>query len=75
MTTSRGAGPLKTYQLWRSDAEGSLTFIEEGTDVHASMLEPDAKLIWTVKATSWNEAQAKKHDFLGWAPYKPMDDK
>jgi len=25
-----------------------------------------------VSSIDWNEAQAKKHAFLGWEPYKPM---
>jgi hypothetical protein len=27
---------------------------------------------WTIDAQDWNEAHKKKHEFLGWEPYKPM---
>jgi len=35
-------------------------------------LEDDAKLVWSVEAESWDEAQTKKHEYLGWEPYKPI---
>jgi hypothetical protein len=34
-----------------------------------------ARCLWTVEASSWEAAQAAKHDFLGWEPYQPLPDK
>ena len=38
------------------------------------LLEPGARLIWTVEATNWVEAMRLYHEFQGWEPYRPMDD-
>jgi hypothetical protein len=63
---------MKRYELWHSAADGEYTFFP----ADAAALHPDrgagARLIWTVDAASWEEAQAKKHEFLGWEPYQPM---
>lgn len=64
----------KTYELWHSSTSNSHTFFESGHPDRSVVLEPDAVLIWTVTADSYDEAQAKKNEYLGWAPYKPIAD-
>lgn len=58
------------YELWHSESEGCHTFFP--SNQRPDDLEPDARLIWTVEAATWEEAQAAKHQFLGWEPYRPM---
>ena len=60
----------KTYTLYSSESEDSYTFFEENDKGNFKLLPKDAKLIWKVTATSWFEAQTKKHEYLGWEPYK-----
>lgn len=59
------------YELWQLE-DGYEFFPESNTSAKDS-LSPEAKLIWTVEAVSWDEAQTKKHEYLGWEPYKPME--
>ncbi len=61
------------YELWHSEQENSYTFCEAGRGGEC-LLPSDARCIWTVEAASWEEAQAQKHSYLGWEPYKPMHD-
>lgn len=62
-----------TYELWHSQTAGCHTFFPSGSAA-AEQLEPDAVLIWSTEAESWEDAQRQKHEFLGWEPYVPMDD-
>lgn len=63
---------MKRYELWHSAADGEYTFFPaDDADLHPDRGE-GARLIWTVDAASWDEAQAKKHEFLGWEPYPPI---
>ncbi len=62
------------YELWHSATENAFTFFPSESSPTQGALEPDARQLWTVEAATWNEAQAKKHEFLGWEPYIPMED-
>ena len=59
------------YELWQDDVEGSLSFFPEDSDSFRSFLGPDARLVWSCLAESWEQAQSMKHQHLGWEPYKP----
>jgi len=58
------------YELWHSESEGGHTFFPSSQ--RPEDLPDDARLIWTVEASSWEAAQTAKHDFLGWEPYRAM---
>ena len=60
----------KVYELY--EAGSGYTFLEKENPNRDQLLDADAKLIWEVEAASWDEAQATKHEFLGWEPYRPM---
>jgi hypothetical protein len=60
------------YELWHSESESSYDRFASGDKGNADMLPPDAHLIWTVEAESWDDACRKQHEFLGWEPYKPV---
>lgn len=38
------------------------------------LLSPNAKLLHTVRAKTWEEAMTIHHQLMGWEPYKPMVD-
>ncbi len=65
-----GEGAAIRYELWQDDA--SLSFFSQSDESMRRLLSPSARLVWTCNAHSWQEAQALKHEHLGWAPYKPM---
>lgn len=65
------------YELWGTPDRTSLTFT--GAEAISNYkrqgaVEPDAKLIWTVDADSYNEASTLYHEYMGWEPYRPMDE-
>jgi hypothetical protein len=60
------------YELWFSDSEGCHTFFP--ATQRAPDLPAHARLIWTCEARDWEEAQRKKHEFLGWEPYVSGDE-
>ena len=62
------------YELWHSkhgDCDVHSLMAQDALDKQVT-LEPNAVVIWTVDAASWDEARRKQHEFLGWEPYKPM---
>lgn len=59
------------YDL-REEPMDSLTFFPVSNESARALLGKDAELVWSCVASSWDEAQTKKHEFLGWKPYVPM---
>ena len=57
------------YELWYSESDSSYAFFASGHKDRAGCFEPDAKMIWTVEADTWDEAKRKKDAFLGWADH------
>jgi hypothetical protein len=56
--------PLLSYELWQ-EADGFSFFVEDNESARR-LLVPNATLIWSCTASSWEEAQARKEQFLGW---------
>ncbi len=66
---------MKRYELWRSRADGLReSFFPADNDSARNSLEPDARLIWTCEASSWNEAQQKRTDFMDWGRYRTIEE-
>lgn len=68
---------LTSWELWagyEGDDDTSVAVYAFGPAPYGERLEADYKwrLIWTVEASSYNDAQRKKHEYLGWESYKPM---
>jgi hypothetical protein len=59
------------FELWQNADKSSVTLIPAGSEQHRRLIEPDATLIWTVEADSFEAALAAQHEYLGWEPYKP----
>ena len=57
------------FELWKMDAGHA--FFEVTNESARRLLQPGARLVWSVEATSWHEARARMHEYLGWEPYKP----
>jgi hypothetical protein len=57
------------YELWED--ESGVSFFPASDITFRNLLSPTAKLIWSCEAESWEEAQSKKHQYLGWGPYVP----
>ncbi len=39
-----------------------------------SVVEVGSTIIWSVEASSWDDAMARWHEWKGYEPYRPMDD-
>ena len=63
---------VKRYELWEEDGGNSHSFFPEDNKSARDLLSKDARLVWAIEAASWDEAQVKKHEYLGLEPYKPM---
>jgi len=61
---------LVHYELWQD--EDGLSFFPENSDSFRKLLSANARLIWSCEARSWHEAQALKHEHLGWEAYRPL---
>lgn len=69
------AEPMKTYELWRSTADGLRdSFFQAGSEFAYRLLEPDARLIWVTEASSWEEAQQQRYDFMDWGLYRRQEE-
>ncbi len=62
------------YELWSSASESSYSFFPADNDRTRDSLAPDAKLVCVIEATSWNKAQQKRYDFMGWGHYKTFEE-
>lgn len=60
----------ETYELWQSE-DGEYDFFLQTNAKARQLLPPKARLLCMIEALSWEEAQRKKHEFLGWEPYRP----
>ena len=66
-------GEKEEYQLWGSEKVRSHTFLSSSSyEKNKHLLEDDAKLIWSVKNTSFLLACKEKNKFLGFDEYIPM---
>jgi hypothetical protein len=57
------------FELWKVGTGHA--FFEFSNEAARKLLPPNAKLVWSVEATSWEDARARMHRYLGWQPYKP----
>lgn len=64
----------KRYELWWSEIEESHSFFPEDNKSARNLLAEDAILEWSIEASSWIEAQTKRHQYQGLEPYKPMQE-
>ena len=58
------------YELWQEP--DSYSFFEQGNEQARKLMSPEALLVWSCEASSWEHACAERNDFLGWKPYVPM---
>ena len=71
MSANEESRVSERYELWKSAKEG-YSFFPEKNDSARRLLPSDATLVTVIVATSWEEAQTKKHEYLGLEPYKTM---
>jgi hypothetical protein len=53
------------YELWE-ESGGDLGFFPESNLSARALLTAGARLIWSCEAVTWEDAQAKKREYLGW---------
>lgn len=65
---------IQTFEAWQ-DPEGATTFASSAAIVEyrtKKLLSDSAVHIYTVEASSWEEAMAVHHLRMGYGPYKPQ---
>lgn len=62
------------YEVWEDTEAITCAPVEKIREEKATgLIAPDAKLLHTIEASTWNEAMIQYHELMGWEPYKPMD--
>jgi hypothetical protein len=61
------------FELWRSESESSYMLLLEGDAASDHVKPEDAKVVWTIEASTYEEALEKRNEFLGWGEYKRME--
>jgi hypothetical protein len=59
------------FELWKLGA-GYALFAQDNESAR-KLLEPGAKLTWTVEASSWSEARRRFVALMNREPYRPAD--
>lgn len=55
------------------EGSGGITALVKGNKQKHIILEPDDKLIKTIRGKNWNDCMRKHHKLMGWEPYKPIE--
>jgi hypothetical protein len=66
-------GQMKQFELWRAEGDCiALSVCNVGPDGDAcrTLLEPDAKIIWTFEGYSHIDTMQKYYDYMDWGIYK-----
>ena len=66
----RDKHPPKRYELWESSQGCVQSYFPEDNVAALATLERDAVMIWSCVAESYVEVQERRHERLGWPPYK-----
>lgn len=65
------------YELWENHGDEidaySFFAVDENYESQIKLLEPNAKLTWSVEADSYNEAMNLYHNKMNWEDYKPIE--
>jgi hypothetical protein len=69
---------FEVYEIW-GDAEsgvGTLISTQKGiSDMRSKgLVEPELSPLYSLRASSWEEAMTYHHEHNGWEPYVPMRD-
>lgn len=65
---------MNKYDLWYSESECCYTMFPAEHDPATHGVEEDAVLLKTFEVPTWEDARCKQHEFLGWEPYKPLEE-
>jgi len=62
---------MTLFELWHSESESSysLRYFPDIADYHVR--PSDERVVWSVRADSYEAALQKRNEFLGWAPESP----
>ena len=68
------------FELWKSEDGSEYTFLPHWSIVKCPQLKKDSDdkdqiMIWSVEADTWDEACTKYHEYMGWEPYIPFDER
>lgn len=60
------------FEVWESEEEGSISLFDEDNSSARSMLEPDAKHIYSIRAATYEEAMQAHYDACDYGTYIPI---
>ncbi|MDC7684759.1 hypothetical protein PQU92_15850 [Asticcacaulis sp. BYS171W] len=66
--------PDLLHEYWQDDGSGSFGPVREGSDQFRLRMNPDARLVFSLYASSWNQAMQLRNERLGYGDYQPIED-
>jgi len=65
--------PELLHEYWENDDGGSFGPVRERDDQLRPTLLPDARFVFSLRASSWHQAMQAHNERLGYGDYRPMD--
>jgi hypothetical protein len=66
--------PDLLHEYWETADGGEFGAVGERSDQLRRTLAPDARLVFRLRASSWDEAMRHHHERLGYGEYSPVDE-
>jgi hypothetical protein len=63
--------PQLLHEYWESETGGWFGPVREENEPKRPLIVPNARLVFSVWASSWHEAKQAEHERLGFGPYAP----
>lgn len=69
-----GKMPALLHEYWENDQGGEFAVVQERADEIRPTLNPGARRVFEIWASSWREAMQARNARLGYGDYEPIDD-
>jgi hypothetical protein len=66
--------PDLLHEYWENEDGGECGAVRERSDQLRPTLTPGARLVFSLRASSWHQAMQLYHDRLGYGEYRPIPD-
>ncbi|WP_309611949.1 hypothetical protein [Sphingomonas sp.] len=66
--------PDLLHEYWENDDGGQFGPVRERDDQLRPTLVPDARLVFSLRASSWHQAMQSYNERLGYGDYNPIGD-
>jgi hypothetical protein len=65
--------PDLLHEYWENEDGGEFSLVRERGDQLRPTLTPDARHVFSLRASSWHQAMQLYHDRLGYGEYRPVE--